>query len=246
MHAGAVKVRGAEGIELLGTVAEHVVRLAVGGGQERTFRVAHAVIAGWTGRDAGALQKHLRELQEIGVSPPSSTPIFYRVSANRLTTAPVIEAVGEQTSGEVEFVLIQSAGRLYVGVGSDHTDRAAEAYNVAMSKQMCDKPIAPAVWDFTDVAPHWDQLILRAWTGDQQRPILYQEGPVSAMLAPADLIERFAGGNGLPDGTAMFGGTLAAQGGIRPTPRFEFEIEDPVRQRRIRHAYHVVSLPMVA
>jgi len=230
------------------TVAERVVRLAVGGGQERTFRVAHAVIAGWTGRDAGALQKHLRELQEIGVSPPSSTPIFYRVSANRLTTAPVIEVVGGQTSGEVEFVLIQSAGRLYVGVGSDHTDRAAEAYNVAMSKQMCDKPIAPAVWDFNDVAPHWDQLILRAWTGDQdqQRPILYQEGPVSAMRAPADLIERFAGGNGLPDGTAMFGGTLAAQGGIRPTPRFEFEIEDPVRQRRIRHAYHVVSLPMVA
>src|ERR1041384_7129129 len=61
------------------TVAEHVVRLAVGGGQERTFRITHAVIAGWTGRDAGALQKHLRELREIGVSPPSSTPFFARI-----------------------------------------------------------------------------------------------------------------------------------------------------------------------
>ena len=228
------------------TVAEHVVRLSVSGGQERTFPVACAVMAGWTGRDAVALQTHIRELQEVGVSPPSSTPIFYRVSANRLTTALAIEAIGDRTSGEVEFVLIQSEGRLYVGAGSDHTDRAVEAYDVAVSKQLCDKPVAPVVWDFTDVAPHWDRLILRAWTWDQQQRVLYQEGPVSAMRAPADLIERFAGGNALPDGTVMFGGTLAARGGIRPSPRFEFEIEDPVRQRRIRHAYDVVSLPMVA
>jgi 2-keto-4-pentenoate hydratase/2-oxohepta-3-ene-1,7-dioic acid hydratase in catechol pathway len=63
------------------------------------------------------------------------------------------------------------------------------------------------------------------------------------MRAPADLIERFAGTRELPDGTVMFCGTLAAKGGIRPAQRFEFEIEDPVRGRRIRHGYDVVSLP---
>jgi hypothetical protein len=47
----------------------------------------------------------------------------------------------------------------------------------------------------------------------------------------------------LPAGTVMFCGTLAAAGGVRPSPRFEFEIEDPVRRQRIHHAYDIVSLP---
>ena len=48
----------------------------------------------------------------------------------------------------------------------------------------------------------------------------------------------------LSDGTAMFGGTLPAIGGIRPAERFEFELEDPVRRRSIRHGYDVLVLPM--
>lgn len=43
----------------------------------------------------------------------------------------------------------------------------------------------------------------------------------------------------------MFGGTFAAIGGIRPSTRFEFEIEDPVRGRRIRHGYEVRTLPLI-
>ena len=66
------------------------------------------------------------------------------------------------------------------------------------------------------------------------------------MRPPADLIRRFAEGTTLPEGTVMFCGTLAAHGGIRPAQRFEFEIEDPVRGRRIHHAYDVVSLPVAA
>jgi hypothetical protein len=65
-----------------------------------------------------------------------------------LTTANQIEAVGENSSGEVEVVLITDAGKILVGVGSDHTDRTVETYNVTTSKQMCDKPIAPELWPF--------------------------------------------------------------------------------------------------
>ena len=36
----------------------------------------------------------------------------------------------------------------------------------------------------------------------------------------------------MPDGCAMFGGTFAAKGGIRPASRFEFELEDPVLKRK--------------
>jgi Protein of unknown function (DUF2848) len=48
----------------------------------------------------------------------------------------------------------------------------------------------------------------------------------------------------LPDGCAMFGGTFAAKGGIRPSSRFEIELEDPVLKRSIRHAYDVIELPV--
>ena len=40
--------------------------------------VIQLVIAGWTGRDEAALRKHIKELAEIGVKPPRTTPIFYR------------------------------------------------------------------------------------------------------------------------------------------------------------------------
>jgi len=40
---------------------------------------------------------------------------------------------------------------------------------------------------------------------------------------------------GSPTNTLMFCGTLAAKGGVRPTGHFGFELEDPVRQRKIAH-----------
>jgi hypothetical protein len=42
----------------------------------------------------------------------------------------------------------------------------------------------------------------------------------------------------------MFGGTLAAIGGIRPADCFEGELEDPVLGRRISFAYDVRQLPV--
>ena len=114
--------------------------------------VTNAVIAGWTGRDAEAVEKHIVELEKLGVQRPASTPIFYRVSAARLTTADKIEVLGDQSSGEVEFVLLQAHGKLWVGAGSDHTDRKVETYNVSVSKEMCDKPVAREFWPFEEVA----------------------------------------------------------------------------------------------
>jgi hypothetical protein len=43
----------------------------------------------------------------------------------------------------------------------------------------------------------------------------------------------------------MFGGTFAAIGGIRSANRFEFELEDPVLKRSIRHGYDVIELPVL-
>jgi hypothetical protein len=237
-----------------------------------------AIVAGWTGRDAAAVEKHITELEALGVRRPATTPIFYRVAAARLTTATEIEVVGAHSGGEVEFVLLQHGGRMLVGAGSDHTDREVETYGVTVSKQMCDKPVAPVFWAFDDVAPHWDRLTLRAQVIENGERKIYQEGSVAAMLKPLDLIGRCAlpagtagvppalsqqaawpvlsaeaGGTPavpdgkvlLPENTLMFCGTLAARGGVRPTERFEFEIEDPVLGRSIAHGYSVRILPVL-
>ncbi len=43
----------------------------------------------------------------------------------------------------------------------------------------------------------------------------------------------------------MFCGTLAARGGVRPTAQFAFELEDPVKRRKIAHAYAARVLPIL-
>jgi len=63
--------------------------------------ITQAVIAGWTGRDPVARDKHIAELEAIGIARPASTPIYYRVAAARLTTADRIEVSGAESSGEV-------------------------------------------------------------------------------------------------------------------------------------------------
>ncbi len=210
-----------------------------------TLAIDQAVIAGWTGRDPVARDKHIAELEAIGIARPASTPIYYRVSARRLTTADSIEVSGSDSSGEVEFVLIGWQGRIFVGVGSDHTDRKVEAYSVTVSKQMCDKPIASVLWELEEVADHWDQMILRSFAWIDGARVLYQEGTLDGMLPVAELVRRGFGGAGLPDGCAMFGGTFAAKGGIRPASRFEFELEDPVLKRGIAMAMTWSTLPVL-
>ena len=207
--------------------------------------IAQAVVAGWTGRDPNAVEKHIRELEALGVRRPATTPIFYRVAAARVTIDAEIEATGEDSGGEAEFVLLQHEGNLWVGAGSDHTDRKVETYGVTVSKQMCDKPIAPLLWLYADVAPHWDRLMLRSHVTTGEGRTLYQEGSVAAMLDPANLISRYTRGGNLREGTLMFCGTLAARGGVRPTANFEFELEDPVLGRKIAHAYRVNCLPVL-
>jgi hypothetical protein len=209
-----------------------------------TLPIDQLVIAGWTGRDPVARDKHIVELEALGIARPASTPIYYRLSARRLTLEDEIEVCGPESSGEVEFVLIGWQGRFFVGCGSDHTDRKVESYGVTVSKQMCDKPIASVLWELEDVIGHWDRMILRAHAVIGGKRELYQEGTLDAMLPVDDLIKRGFEGGRLPDGCAMFGGTFAAKGGIRPASRFEFELEDPVLKRTIRHAYDVVTLPV--
>ena len=207
--------------------------------------ISNAIIAGWTGRNKVAMEEHIEELFAMGIARPASTPIYYRVAATRLNQDVAIEVVGNDSSGEVEFIMVMIDGRLWVGCGSDHTDRVVECTGVTISKQLCEKPISSELWPYDEVSGHWDKLMLRSYIMENGEKVSYQEGPVTTMKDPLELIAGYAEGKGkLANGSLMFCGTLAAKGGIRPASRFMFEIEDPVLGRKISHGYDVVTLPV--
>ncbi|HMH17042.1 MAG TPA: DUF2848 domain-containing protein [Burkholderiales bacterium] len=207
-------------------------------GASRRIEIDSLVVAGWTGRDKAAVEHHIAELAAIGVKPPRVVPCFYRLSASLLTTAHDVEVVGENSSGEVEFVLVSTGETLYVGVGSDHTDRKVEAYGVTVSKQICPKPVGRELWPFAELEKRWDRLVLRSHVTRKGERRLYQEGSVSGMLAPRELLARYATSGGeLSPGTAIFCGTLAVRGEIAGGERFEIELHDAVKNRSLRHEY---------
>ena len=213
------------------------------GGAPRRIEISRLVVAGWTGRDKAAVEKHIAELGAIGVRRPRTVPTFYRLGAGLATTAREIEVVGEDSSGEVEFVLVSAPDTLYVGVGSDHTDRKVEAYAITVSKQMCPKPLGAELWPFEELQRHWDRLVLRSYVTRKRKRRLYQEGEVSHMLAPRDLLARFSRSRErLDPGTAMFCGTLPVHGNIAGGERFEMELHDPVKKRSLKHEYAIREL----
>jgi hypothetical protein len=212
----------------------------------QSLSVDTLVIAGWAGRDEAALRHHIEELAAIGVPRPSSVPVFYRVSASLLTQDKTLVVLGPDSSGEVEPVIVSRADGLWLGVGSDHTDRKAETFGIALSKQMCGKPVSSSFWKLSDVEAHWDSIELRSFATIAGQRMLYQDGKLASLRPPSDLMAKRPGGPNLPPGTVMFGGTLGAIGGIRPADRFEMELHDPVLGRTLTHAYDVITLPVVS
>ena len=144
---------------------------------------------------------------------------------------------------QIYLVLYALDDGLWIGVGSDHTDRKAETINVTLSKQMCAKPVGPSLWRYDDVKPHWEKLTLRSFVSEGKTRRLYQEGPVSNMRAPEELIRLYTGGDKLAPGTAMFCGTFAVHGGFSYGGTFEMELEDPVLGRKLTHTYTTNTLP---
>lgn len=209
--------------------------------------IGQLVIAGWTGRDAAAIRHHIAELAAIGVAPPSATPLYYRVSADLLTQSARVQIVGGKSSGEVEPMIVQQGARRWLGLGSDHTDRALETHSVALSKQVCAKPCAATLWPWDDVADHLDRIELHSWIHEDGDWRVYQQGSLAA-IRPLDRLIAGAGLNDLAQAgaAAMMCGTLPARGGVRPAARFRMALRDPVSGREIAHDYTTTILPEVA
>ncbi|WBU61533.1 DUF2848 domain-containing protein [Paracoccus albus] len=209
--------------------------------------MAHLVIAGWTGRDPAAIQHHIEELAALGVAPPSTTPLFYRVAASLLTTATEVQVVGDSSSGEVEPMIVQAQGKRWLGLGSDHTDRALEAQSVAMSKQVCTKPCAEELWPWDEVADRLEDIQLESHIHENGEWVLYQQGTIASIRPLADLLDGSALNDLSKDGAAaMMCGTFGAKGGVRAAAGFRMTMTDPASGRQISHEYVAQQLAEVA
>lgn len=205
------------------------------------FTVRHIVCAGYTGRDPTIVERHVRELEALGIQRPQETPIFFSVAAYLATAASAIEVQGPFTSGEAEFVLLFGPGGPWVTVGSDQTDRFFERHSVPASKQLCPKVIARTVWPLADVEDHWDELTLRAWVRSGRKRRLYQEATLATVLPPATLVQgvrRRAGRN--LDGVLFLSGTVpTVDGELIYGDAYELELADPRLDRKIQTQYTV-------
>ena len=178
---------------------------------------AAVVIAGFTGRDRVAVEEHLTELQELGVPTPGTIPSFYVTPGASAVQQPRLPVVGADTSGEAEAVLIFDGVDAYLTLGSDHTDRAAEAIDIALSKIACPKPLATGAWRLDEVANHADELEVRSWISSGGEETLYQQGRLGELMALDELIDAtpFAA---RPDRFVLFAPGYRRHPTCRPLP----------------------------
>ncbi len=209
-------------------------------GKVRTFNVKRLVCAGYTGRDRELVRRHISELEKLGIPPPDKVPAFYELPIELLTMEDHIVVSGPRTSGEVEYVLFVNENEIFVGLGSDHTDRDLEREDVRKAKAVCPKVIAKEAWLYDEVKPHWDKIEIRSYVAEDGRLKLYQRGGLSLILQPESLIKELGGEK---EGLILFSGTVPVVGEPSFSDRFKMEMVDPILGRRIEHEYKVSVKP---
>jgi hypothetical protein len=206
------------------------------------FPVKRMYNLGSATREASVAVHHQEEVARAGVVIALHVPAprIYPIDAFALTTEEAIGVHGLRTSGEVEIALVMT-DRLYVGVGSDHTDRDLERGSIAWSKQVNPNILAPTLWVYDEIADHWDDCVMRSRVDGR----LYQDVGVNAFLSPTDILkilkERVPG---LParDFVVFCSTIVALDKELGFGQRWQFELEDPVLGRQISHSYQVEQL----
>lgn len=222
----------------------HTLNLSVVGQDPITVEVKNVVNAGYAGRDQASVRAHIEELAELGVPAPSTTPTLYPVANYTATTNSHIQVVNDQTSGEMEYVIIFHEGKRYLTIGSDHSDRELEADNVPKAKQICPDFMAAEVWDYDEVKNHFGDIKVRCEVIKDGEKTLYMEGTMADLLGIEDWMDMLAERGLDKDGTIFFSGCWGTiPDSFIYADRYELTMTDDVLGRSIQAAYDVEVLP---
>jgi len=208
-----------------------------------SFPVRRLYLGGWAGRSLQDVQHHIDELAKVGVPAPTQIPILMPMPRHLVTTDSSIEVRDGVTSGEVEYVLLLNGERVWVTVGSDHTDREIERVDIAKSKQLYPNVIAAETWPYDEVRGHWDALELTCWVETNGRFILYQQSPLAALRSAASWLDTLQERDLLARGTVLFSGSLPTIAGTLVCgDAYRFSLADPVLGRTLEQSYRVLPL----
>jgi hypothetical protein len=213
------------------------------------FHVDRMVNAGFTGRDQKEVRHHLDELSAKGIEVPTETPLIYPVIPATLTMAERIVVFGPETSGEIEYVLfVKNETEIYVGIGSDHTDRKLEETDIPRAKQICPNIVSPEVWDLNDVAGHWDELVMACRVEKDGQDLEYQKGGLDLLMSPAELMAFVAARvTGPLTDTVIFSGTVKMEAPeFVFADRFSGRLTDPVLNRELVFSYRICPMDYLA
>ena len=210
-----------------------------------TFRYGRMVNAGYVGRNQEEVRRHIDELANKGIPGPKTTPTLYPVIPRMLLLDDRIEVYSEETCGEVEYVLlIENERMIYVGLGSDHTDRHLEEADIPRSKQICPNILGRKVWPLAEVADHWDDLEIESKVVKAGEEVLYQQGRLELILDPPGLIQLVRSRlQGPLEGMVIYSGTLGTlTGGFVFGEKFSATLTDPKLGRSLQVSYDIMPM----
>ncbi len=202
---------------------------------------------GFTMRDEAKMQAHLEECYALGIKELicDRPPLVMPISTWAVVTDSLITVQRPKTSGEVEIVTIASAdGTVYVGVGSDHTDRPLEGHDIPWAKQVAPNIVAPTLWLWEDVKGHWDQVRMSCTVVDGGEVVEYQDASVAEFWTPAEMLDGVRESVvHVPGAIVLFSGTVVTlEERLRFAEQWTIRMTDPVLGRALEHTYTVEVL----
>ena len=189
------------------------------GAQEKEINYDQVFAIGYAGRNMEKTMEHIRELEEqLGVPAPKKIPTIFQCGTYLLTQEKDLHFIGEKTCGEVEYVMVVTGGKLYIGLGSDHTDRELEGMSVPKAKQICANQ-----------------------TVDGEE-ILYQQGTLADIMDPGMILKELDERVGNVTDAVIYSGTVPLTEGFRYGTEFRCEMDDEVLGRKLSLNYKVITV----
>lgn len=201
------------------------------------------LVVGYSGSNVKKIEEHILELKEqLGVPAPKRIPTIFECSLENLTFNKKIKFVGDMTSGEVEFLIIKHDDNIYIGIGSDHTDRKLESVSVLKSKQVCPKPASNILWDYEEIKDIWAQLQVVSYQKVEGKEIMYQSGNLSQILPVEKIIAELEERIGNINNSVIFSGTVPLVGKFEYGDKFIGKIVDNINDRELILEYEIEKI----